>query len=264
MTKGIEITGFNANQFGRDLDNINASIPGFDRVIVHRTAESVPGARIDTARLINRVPSIEFRAYHPDTTFAFIGPHYLQGPMNANHSLILLAAHELGIGADDAIKLFCPEVFGACGYFDLWEMERDAMLRPFDAAGISLHDTALRWGRHEPFMHTFNHPKIRCLFDLADAFLSSVDVPHSRVDLLPVDNLVFGPCYPVYPAIAERYGVSGSYDFKPQSGYSVIGLREFVVGSLDVYRAHPVGSIKPDAAVQARFDLVKHVIQEFI
>lgn len=54
--------------------------------------------------------------------------------------------------------------------------------------------------------------------------------------LRPHDNLLQGPCYPVYPEIADALGVKGSYLFKTGGSYRYLSLNEFINFSYDSYQ----------------------------
>ncbi len=106
-------------------------------------------------------------------------------------------------------------------------------------------------------MYTVNHPKIRVLFDIAKVFLESLSIKTVSAGILPLDNLVNGPCWPVYPEIGEHYGVGGTYLFKVPGQYYVMSLQEFVKKSLELYSSHPAGAIR---ATNPRYEQVKAAI----
>ncbi len=91
-------------------------------------------------------------------------------------------------------------------------------------------------------MYSVNHPKLFVLADLAAGALASCGVtadPQLCEDYVP-DNVKLGAVWPVYPEIAARFGLNGSYRFKGNSSYDstnpCFDLREFVEKSYALYR----------------------------
>jgi hypothetical protein len=165
------------------------------------------------------VPSLIFTAYHPDSIFIAdqaSGGATVAGPIGPYHSAIILFAYRAGLSADAALRLFEREVFEALGYFDVWDAASREFLKGAEAESLDLSADFLRWTRRGCFMHSINHPMLHVLYDITRHLFDKAGVPTSRIDVgrYVVDDLVFGPVYPVYPAIAEYYGIEGSYLFK--------------------------------------------------
>jgi len=174
--------------------------------------------------------------------------------------MLALAASELGMKADDAGALFRGDVYEACGYYQMWASERDAMVKSFAVRAIDISASIRRWGRHDAFMYTFNHPKLRCIYDIARAFLLSIEIEVTESRVFPMDNLAQGPYCPVYPEIGEALGVPGTYFFKPGNSYRCVDLADFLSASLDSYQKIPRGKISVQSAAQERYNRVKAVI----
>jgi hypothetical protein len=146
---------------------------------------------------LSLIPSIHFDAYHPDLCYA-VCKEYINEPLDANHSIIVLAAYSCGFDVDKTAKLFNKTIYEKCGYLDRWCIEKDNLLRLFNNYSLDLSAPVLRWGRGDAFMYSVTHPKVRCIFDIAKSFMNSIGVDTLDGGLLPVDNLVNGACFPVY------------------------------------------------------------------
>src|SRR5690606_28431714 len=98
----------------------------------------------------------------------------LKGPLDAYHSLIVIAAYRRGLSQQDAISLFRGDVFERCGYMDYWQPQRDRLISSFAQHGLNIEHEVRRWGRQQAFMHTIDHPKIHCLYDVARVIMRSM------------------------------------------------------------------------------------------
>lgn len=254
-----------------DMTNAKKDLPAFrealakaDRVVANPVADKALGFPLADHVAVTLVPSIDFTAYHPDVALLTGERGLLKGPAGDYHSLILLAAVEAGLGLRDCLALFRGEIYEACGYFDLWTPERDRMAQSFARHGLDLSRQMRLWGRGDPFMYTSLHPKIRCLYDVAGAVLTAAGKTPVDPGFLPPDNLATGPIYPVYPEIAEAYGVPGSLLFKPPQSYSCLTLEDFVAANLRAYPTVNIGDYQMSRPLRARFERVKSVIARAI
>jgi hypothetical protein len=164
-------------------------------------------------------PSLIFTGYHPDLVFVNDQKKPGQpiwGPIGPYHSGLAYFAYRAGLPIDAALKLFNGEVFDAVGYFDVWDDAAKALLAQGKQFELDFGEDLLRWTRRGCFMYSVNHPKPHVFFDLARQLMQKAGVPTRSVDFenYTVDDLVRGVVYPVYPAIAEHYGINGSYVFK--------------------------------------------------
>jgi hypothetical protein len=96
-------------------------------------------------------------------------------------------------------------------------------------------------------MHSVNHPKIEVLQDVAKGLAISFDLEVKEANYLPPDTLATGQSFPIYPPIADRYGVrNGSYRFK-SSTYASLDLEEFVRGSFAEYGKQDPAELRTDS-----------------
>ena len=179
--------------------------------------------------------------------------------MDAYHSLIVIAAHQRGLSQDDAAALFRGDFYERCGFMDYWQPQRDRLVNDFAAHGFDIQYEIRRWGRSQAFMHTIDHPKIHCLYDVARIVMKTMGVACVEADVLPQDNLTIGAAWAVYPEIGEHLGVEGSYRFKRFGAYRHISLEEFISESYALYDQEP-GPINPVAEARPSFARILEAI----
>jgi hypothetical protein len=240
----------------------------YDRVFLHDFGEGfVRGASSDflcsEVANVTRYPSLLFGAYHPDSIFVqdrSRGDAFVSGPIGQHHSALALFAYRAGFTAESALRLYQREVYELLGYFDLWEPASTQFLEVTRSYGIKLDSDFIGWTRlARSFMYSINHPKAYVLFDLARHLLDQAGIPWKPLDFdhYAVNDLARDTIFPVYPEVAERFGIAGSYIFKAPSasrGGLNIGtfwdLQAFVRESYRVYARHD-GEALTNERVQA-------------
>jgi hypothetical protein len=164
-------------------------------------------------------PLLIFTAYHPDLILVF-DPTKRNSLVHCGtghcHSALVFFAYRAGLPVEAALRLFRREVYEALGYFDVWEGAAAALIEQGRQYGLDLGADFVRWTNRGCFMYSVNHPKPYVMYDIARMLLRSVGRPSGPIDFdtYAVDDIVRGYVFPVYPEIAEFYGVSGSYIFK--------------------------------------------------
>lgn len=212
------------------------------------------GGDIETLRAASNLilmPLIVFPAFHPD--LVHIGEemvpgdgNLLVGPMGRSHSALALFGFRAGLSPDETQRLFTASVYRRLGYFDGWD-ESVSFLRTLgQQAGYDLDADLARWTRRGCFMHTNNHPKMYVAADLARGLLARAGIPFGDCDLdsyLSDDFIRLGT-WPVYPEIAEHYGVPGSSLFLTaeiaKAGRSrTLTFQAFIARSFALYGDQP-------------------------
>jgi hypothetical protein len=216
--------------FGDRLDD-------FDQIIVAPRVEQEASLGLSERSNVWRVPHLLFSGYHPDLCYLLSGGRPLPSPLTHYHSVIAYAAFASGLSETGAMACFTEANFADLGYFDQWEIARDELVSSYQAFDLDIRHAFVRWSRRGPFMHTVNHPGISALRDIAELILRRAEEEVTDTDIVPHDNLVNGPIFPVYPEIGMKVGVRGSYTFKRGGGYSCISLEQFVRESFEIYRA---------------------------
>ncbi len=251
MCPDIEVEGIDVADYRRRTAEIDEMMGACDRVVLNHEVQTTANADHRRAIRVSMLPAFAFGAYHPDLTYVLSDGQPVEGPNNHYHSAIAFAAYCLGLSVDETERLFTGETFARFGFYDHWQHERDSVVSTYASHGMDVAVAIRQWGRVDPFMWSTNHPKIRVLYDLARIFLLKEGYQVRDSGLLPHDNLVLGPCFPVYPAIGEQVGVSGNYYFKRLGDYRQLDLREFLIDSFRAYDRHEREELSVMASSQA-------------
>jgi hypothetical protein len=225
----------------------------------------IPGGDSATLRAadprLKLFPSVVFSAFHPDMVYAGPGAELASAslapsPMGLYHSAIGLFAHRLGLSARHTVGLFREEVFARLGYLDHWDPAVRELLGSAAAAGFGLEREVTRWARRGAFMHVLNHPKAFVVGDIARRLLREDGLAPEPVEVEDYlgDELAQDVVWPVYPEVAERFGLTGSYLFKAkrrgEAFPRLYDLDGFVATSFSMYDATPAserGCFRVDA-----------------
>lgn len=205
------------------------------RVLMHPLFLSEPGFDASACQIVNIIPPVAFAAYHPDLCYATGKEGLVEGPIAAYQSILMLAGYQAGLSVEQTLALFNDDMFRACGYYDLWPTEAARLIGDFKAQNLDISDDLRLWPHGGCFMHTFDHPKIRCMESVARALLVSLGVEPLDAVELPHDNQRSGRSWAVYPEVGDLYGVRGAYSFKALGDYRQISLRELIEASFRVF-----------------------------
>ncbi len=241
------------------LDGLAATLAGFDHVY----SQAFPGGLLpggDSGTLFARerrlkmFPTIVFSAFHPDMVYAgrtqnLADQKLAASPLGQYHSAIALCAHRLGLTVAQTAGLFREDVFQRLGYFDHWDPAVRELVGNSAAVGFGLEREVGRWSRRGAFMHVINHPKAFVIGDIARRLLAEsgfTPEPVAVEDYLG-DELVHDVVWPVYPPVAEQFGIAGSYLFKRKprgAAFPVLyDLEGFIAASFALYDAAAPGDL---------------------
>jgi hypothetical protein len=183
-----------------------------------------------------RIPVILFDAFHPDTVYV---QSARTGQLTSIHynSAIVAWCYKHGIEAKRVVRLFSPEVYDALGYFDRWRTSVDELRRRFESVNMDFASFFLSAKRETPFMHSVNHPTSRCLTILARLAARALGADERTTSRAPrVPDGLADAAWPVYPEIAETYGIAGEYAWV-LAGRRVVGVLPFVEFTFERYAA---------------------------
>lgn len=233
-----------------DADGLARSLSGYDHVFSQFfPPDLIPGGFVGLRERDPRLrpfPTIVFPAFHPDMVYAgavasLSALKLAPSPMGQYHSAIALCAHRLGLSVDQTITLYREDVFLRLGYLDAWDDSVRDLLASAAQVEFSLDQELARWPRRGSFMHVLNHPKAFVIGDIARRLLKEggFDPEPVEVEDYLGDELARDVVWPVYPPIAETYGLTGSYLFKmkPAEGTfpRLYDLRGFLAQSFSIY-----------------------------
>ena len=236
LSSEIAVETHDTLTLGDHRDEVLASIDRYDRVLVSPGIETLFQLDLGERANVWRLPNLHFGAYHPDACVLAQEGELSTGPLGLYHSALAYAAFRCGMDEAQAVGLFNADSYRALGYFDRWAADRDQLIAGFRNRGFAIGPAFVGWSRRGPFMHTPNRPKIECLLDVARMVLTRAGLPVHDSGHVPIDNLANGPGFPVYPEIAARLGVRGSYLFKEEMRCVQLDLEQFVAECFAQYR----------------------------
>jgi hypothetical protein len=209
-------------------DRLLAHMRTFDFVIFQDfDADLVGMLDTDMVRAANPnamiLPSVLFSAFHPDIVFATrIGADgetnggCLQSPLGDYQSALVIYGYLRGLTVEKTIALFTRDIYDVLGYTNMWVEAESFLISEWRRHGWSIDDFYMRWVRRGIFMHSSNHPKLYVLADIARMILARTQVAFEdyAVEEGLIDALLTSAIWPVYPPIADAYGVHGSMIFR--------------------------------------------------
>jgi GSCFA family/Polysaccharide biosynthesis enzyme WcbI len=199
-------------------------------------------------------PRVWYNALHPDCVYV-AGPAGPVPPPLGYHSSLVLYAWARGLDAAATARLFCEPVFEHLGFFAYRDAARAAVLEEGRGCAFPLDELLAGWERRGRFVYTPNHPALFVTADIARVLLRRAGIEpafDAPEDLLP-DEMLDKAVWPVYPEIARRFGIPGSYAFKPAQPPgsaeppAVLDLDAFIARSFAAYEHMP-----PSALASAR------------
>ncbi len=195
-------------------------------------------------------PRIYFPAYHPDATYVWSEGKHVRTPMGDYNSLLAICGYLKGLSVGETVALFNRDVFKRAGYFAVWDGAVRSQQREFSEADLKLDGAIARWSSKGCFMHTFSHPKLGVLADIAQSMLAAIGVKArtSDAESYVLDELKEGAVWPVYPEVGAALGINGDYCFTPRqyhgtTGVAILDLPEFVEQSHRAYARLPAASL---------------------
>lgn len=261
LVPGCEVDAYvilETSEMANDVKRIADKLATYDYVLAqpqHYKDAFAEAAKAGSRRRIAFYPSVEFAAYHPDLVYIFdrasASDSPLKSPAGEYHSALAFLCYSIGLNTEQTISRFNKGVFDRLGYFaqSLWTASERSLLSSGRATGLPMEHNFRSWVRRGCFMYSANHPKLFVLADLAAGALSTCGlITDSRLceEYVP-DDSNRGSVWPVYPEIATRFGLDGSYIFKDacidDSCNPYFSLRDFVEASFACYRSRTLGEM---------------------
>lgn len=238
----VVFEGFRFLEGHTSIDDLHSQAARAEALIVHHYM--VPHLRADECARSLMLPYILFPAFHPDIVPG--APEFVCHTGQC-HSALLLGGYKAGFDRDGVGALFRERVFRDLGYFEVVGKSVEAMLEEGRRTDFPMADLLDRWWSLGCFMHTFNHPKIAVFDDVARVLAGRLGIeglvlPPQQPAGLPVDSLASGEVWPVYPPIAQRFDLPGSYAFKaprhldPQE--TRLELGDYIAACFDAYASY--------------------------
>lgn len=214
------------------------------RGLYNKIASCYPGSE---GRL-RFVPAIAFNGFHPDNDYVWNkNREAIVGILGQYNSLLAAWGWNHGLSVSSTLELFRDEVFDHIGYYGCMEASCKNLVRVGLEVDYPMPELMKKWLSQGSFMHSINHPKIFVLADIAYEFLRKNRIDHvPHIESYLKDRLADSVCWPVYPHIANKNNLNGSYYFKKvgQTDMPVmIALEEFVSASFENYNKYDKGSL---------------------
>jgi Polysaccharide biosynthesis enzyme WcbI len=243
----------------RDFENEDrflAYIRTFDFVITQHFSDDFLGM-LDSDAVCEALPrtlilpSILFSAFHPDIVLVrrlkqdgSVGS-IIQSSLSDYQSALVVYGYVQGLAVERINMLFNEDNYHALGYTNMWSEAELYLIQIWQALGWPITPYYMRWVRQGIFMYTSNHPKLYVLADIARMILERCQVKFEDypIEESLVDPLVARSIWPVYPFIADAYGVRGSMNFRagdPSNSVNLFqNLSEFVQSSYERLKVVP-------------------------
>jgi hypothetical protein len=178
-------------------------------------------------------PTVSFAAFQPDLVYlldAENGNKALFGPLRPYHSALAVFAFRAGLSVNEANALFNRNVFEAVGYLDVWNAAAREFLDNAKRYDLDLSQDLMNWSRRGAFMYSIVHPKPFVLADIARRLFAKggLTIRNDNFEDYAIDDLARAEIFPVYPEIAEIYGVRGGYLFKQGNFHISNGVGNFL------------------------------------
>ncbi|MFO1168650.1 MAG: WcbI family polysaccharide biosynthesis putative acetyltransferase [Rhodoblastus sp.] len=235
-----------------DLKTLRAALQDYDIVLAQDFGPQILRDNATSEALfadfpgVVRLPTINFYGFHPDTIHLLDptkGNRFILGPAGVYHSALTLFGHIKGFSVEQTEALFSQEAFAFVGYLDVWQSAVAEVLRAGAAADMKLEGAVARWARGRAFMYTPTHPRPQVMFDIGRLAMEKAGLKAQALDTddYAVDDLSRDYILPVYPPLAELYGLRGStvlklahYKFSRGVG-EMLSLRDYIALSYADY-----------------------------
>lgn len=189
-------------------------------------------------------PLFHFAGFHPDVAYGAPAGERPDLPMGNAFSALLLAAWRERLSEQETIGLFRDEVYDELGYYKMFGLAEAALKAQCAKVDIDAEPLLTRWMKQGTFVYLPLHPKLHVLSDIAMTLLRKHQLYSGPFSPDGVDDeLSRNLVWPVYPEIAQRLGVAGSYVFKPKNMRNVprehlnpMDLESFVVRTFACFR----------------------------
>ncbi len=158
------------------------------------------------------IPVVVFSGFFPDNTYILDGQTVLSGVGADFHSIIVAASFLNETPVKQVPKLFNKFTFSVLGYFETVSHSKERLLTNFSQSRLKIDNVFDEWIRDKKkFMYAMNHPSILTLFDCTVVALMEYGYLRNRVQIPPdiYDYLESTFNYPIYPSIAEVWGMEG-------------------------------------------------------
>jgi hypothetical protein len=218
-------------------------------------------------------PTLYYSGFHPDIMYYYgKSGKLIPSILGEYNSILTLFGRMKNLSVDQTCNLYTQPVFERLGYFEHRPISDETYLREGQKCGFDMAPLLRNWKTGGCFMYDPTHPRLDVLSDIARSILirlgieRTVDDPHRYIN----DPFQVIAACPVYPSIADRYGMTGGTRFKlpaksTASGLPAqfISLEEYVAKSFDLYADLPDDEFTIDAfgAIASRLEGLEDFVE---
>lgn len=232
---------------GKTLNNI---LDEYDFILAQNSIQQyVPPSQVPK---VIYFPDLTFSAFHPDMTY--LRGKKPGGQVEAIHShmahynsALIVHGFVRGKSSEEILASFNKDTFYRLGYLNRWESSKTLLVKQGDEIGFDLSTYIEKWKKSGCFMYSFNHPPIFVLHDIALALAKKLGITINNYNShrYLVDPLKGTPIWPVYPDVAEVYGLDGDYAFRCFTTEDILNLKQYIDASVLHYKSYELDSIEP-------------------
>ena len=250
----IKLEFLDQNMEHDSVDELNAKAEEADSIFVmSRFKDTVMSSCGHLEERMKFIPYIRTTAFHPDAVPCYTTDRQrIRTLMGNSNSALILYGYLNELSVDDTMLLFCEEVYDYLEYFDAKKKFERIIKLEEEITGWPVQELYRKLYNGGCFVHTTNHPLLHVFAELSHLLLKeqNIVIDYNDSELKIADRGAQSPIWPVYPEIAERLGIEGSYEFKLSenqhnlqrakqkkigSDSILISLREFVEDSFEKY-----------------------------
>lgn len=167
--------------------------------------------RLDSNIKFVKIPNFYFPAFHPDLVIEHSpGGTVLLGPAGSYNSSIVIYGFLRGLSTSETIRLFDDRVFERLGFYSYEEASRVRMEQDLSSCGLDGSQIYAACRQLGCFMYSVNHPTLEAVRVVANAILNKYSLQQEVEVGESSDPLRRHGRWPVYPEIADKFGIKGN------------------------------------------------------
>jgi hypothetical protein len=227
------------------FDELARRSSGADHVCAQTWCPGEVKERLPTGKL-TFIPNVFCDAYQPDSALVHVEGSPLPSLARLQHSKLAVFGYCHGMARDDILALYREDIFRELGYLDGWSRTLAYARAEQETSGWPFVEMMERWRRGPCFMLNQFHPKLWVHADMSRHLAKrlGIEIIFDSPEQLVSDPHAALHGWPVYPPIAARFDVNGSYLFyvpahiRREAGIDelAVPLDVFVDDSLERYR----------------------------
>lgn len=242
---GLPIHLFETNHFDKPKENFEALMKEDEPIILtfnnsEKFGEFETGKLKHTFKNVITITNIYFSGLHPDITYIGDMRGRISSPIGDYHSKIVIHSYMTGKSVNDCMLLFNGINYEKLGLYSEYADSASLLLERDKENDIAFGKYFMTLLKERPSLYTVNHPTPYIFQEYLCVIADHLGIRAQRlpIEMLP-NYLANSAWWPVYPEIAEHHNLNYQMPMlfkQPEAmGGKIIGLKEFVVHSYDLY-----------------------------